>query len=118
MATLNAKLTLSGNDLTSDALNMTVSDVLTISKGVEFKRVVLSTTAINIVPAASFTKAFVFVKNIDTAIDIKLVKAEGGDEFIALGPGEFGFFPWSTVVDLQADAASGTPILEVGIFEV
>ena len=39
MATLNAKLTLSSNDLTSDALNMTVSDVLTISKAVELKRI-------------------------------------------------------------------------------
>ena len=54
----------------------------------------------------------------DSAISIKLVKDEGGDEYMDLGPGEFGFFPWSTAVDLQADAASGTPILEVGIFEV
>lgn len=118
MATLSAKITLSSTDLTSDALNMTVTDAITISKAVELKRVVLSTTAASIVTAASYTKAFVFVKNMDSAISIKLVKAEGGDEFIDLGPGEFGFFPWSTAVDLKADAASGTPVLEVGIFEV
>tara|TARA_B100001769_G_scaffold271444_1_gene264220 strand:+ start:210 stop:566 length:357 start_codon:yes stop_codon:yes gene_type:complete len=118
MATLSAKITLSGTDLTSDALNMTVTDAITISKAVEVKRVVLSTTAKDIVAAASYTKSFVFVKNMDSAININLVKAEGGDEYMALGPGEFGFFPWSTAVDLKADAASGTPILEVGIFEV
>ena len=106
MATLSAKITLSSTDLTSDALNMTVTDAITISK------------AASIVAAASYTKAFVFVKNMDTAISIKLVKSEGGDEFMDLGPGEFGFFPWSTAIDLKADAASGTPILEVGIFEV
>ena len=118
MATLTAKLTLSGTDLTSDALNMTVSDLITVEKNVEFKRMILSTTAINIVAGGLFTKAFVYVKNIDSAIDINLVKAEGGDHYMTLGPGEFGFFPWATVVDLAADAASGTPVLEVGIFEV
>ena len=118
MATLSAKITLSSTDLTSDALNMTVTDAITISKAVELKRITLSTTAASIVAAASYTKAFVFVKNMDTAISIKLVKSEGGDEFMDLGPGEFGFFPWSTAIDLKADAASGTPILEVGIFEV
>tara|TARA_Y100000401_G_scaffold35485_2_gene26507 strand:+ start:1350 stop:1706 length:357 start_codon:yes stop_codon:yes gene_type:complete len=118
MATLNAKLTLSGNDLTSDALNMTVSDAVTVSKSVEMKRIALSTTAKNILPAASYTKAFVYVKNVDTNISIKLVKSEGGDVYMDVGPGEFGFFPWDTAVDLFADAASGTPTIEVGIFEV
>ena len=118
MATLNAKLTLSGNDLTSDALNMTVSDVITVSKSVEMKRIALSTTAKNILPAANYTKAFVYAKNIDNNIAIKLVKAEGADIYMDLGPGEFGFFPWDTHVDLFADAVSGTPTIEVGIFEV
>ena len=37
---------------------------------------------------------------------------------ISLAAGEFAFFPWDSTVDLVADAASGTPVLEVGIFEV
>jgi hypothetical protein len=118
MGTLNAKLVLTGNDLTSDALNMTVNDVITVSKNVEFKRITISTTASNIVAGGLYTKSFVYVKNIDAAIDINLVKSEGGDHYMTLGPGEFGFFPWATLVDLAADAASGTPVLEVGIFEV
>ena len=77
MATLSAKITLSSTDLTSDALNMTVSDAITVSKAVELKRITLSTTSVTIVGAASYTKAFVFVKNIDTAININLVKSLG-----------------------------------------
>ena len=71
MATLSAKITLSSTDLTSDALNMTVSDAITVSKAVELKRITLSTTSVTIVGAASYTKAFVFVKNMDSAISIK-----------------------------------------------
>ena len=36
---------------------------------------------------------------------------------MTLGPLEWAFFPWATAVDLYADAASGTPTLEVMIFE-
>ena len=118
MATLAAKLTLSGSRLTSDTLNIAVSDTLVISKSVEIKRMTTSTTASVVVQASLYTKAWVYVKNMDTAIAMTLVKAEGGDVFMDLGPEEFAFFPWSTLIDLFVDAASGTPILEVGIFEV
>jgi hypothetical protein len=36
---------------------------------------------------------------------------------IILGAGQFAFYPWSSTTDIVADAASGSPILEVGIFE-
>jgi len=118
MATLTAKLTLTGTDLTSDVLNITVTKALAISKAVEVKRIITSTTAAAIVSASSYTKAWVYVKNIDDTIAMTLVKAELGDEFMALGAEEFAFFPWSTAVDLYVDAASGSPVLEVAIFEV
>lgn len=118
MATLTAKLTLTGNNLTSDSLNLSVSDIITVSKAVEIKRITTGTTAAAIVAASAYTKAWVFVKNMDTSIAMTLVKADSGDVFMDLGAGEFAFFPWSTSIDLMVDAASGTPILEVGIFEV
>tara|TARA_R110000787_G_C13198935_1_gene423819 strand:- start:463 stop:582 length:120 start_codon:yes stop_codon:yes gene_type:complete len=34
-----------------------------------------------------------------------------------LGAGEFAFFPWSSTVDLFADSASGTPVLEIMLFQ-
>ena len=117
MGTLNAKLVLTSNDLTSDAINMTITDLITVEKNVELKRIIISTTATNIVAGGLYTKSFVYVKNVDSAITINLVKSEGGDHYMTLAPGEFGFFPWATLVDLAADAASGTPVLEVGIFE-
>ena len=117
MATLTAKLTLTSADLTSDALSFSETDTLAVLGAISQRRVVLSTTASAIVTAASYTKAYVFVKNLDTAIVIALVKANGGDEYMSLAAGEWAFFPWSTAVDLMADAASGTPALEVLIFQ-
>ena len=34
-----------------------------------------------------------------------------------LGAGEWAFFPWSSSVDLFADAAQGTPVLEILVFQ-
>ncbi len=45
------------------------------------------------------------------------MKADAGDEYLFLGAGEFAFFPWASTVDLFADSASGTPTLEVRIFQ-
>ena len=118
MGTLNAKLVLTSNDLTSDAINMTITDLITVEKNVELKRIIISTTATNIVAGGLYTKSFVYVKNLDSAIVVTLEKAESGDEYMTLGAGEWAFFPWATAVDLYADAASGTPTLEVMIFEV
>ena len=118
MATLTSKITLTSTDLTSDRLALSEQMAIAVSKAVVQKRQVLSTTAAAIVTAADYTKAFVYVKNLDTSIVIALVKANGGDEFMSLAAGEWAFFPWSTSVDLMADAASGTPTLEVMIFEV
>ena len=109
MATLTAKLTLTGSDLTSDKLNISAIDSLTVAGSISQRRVILSTTASAIVTATAYTK--------DTAIVIALVKANGGDEYMSLAAGEWAFFPWSTAVDLMADAASGTPALEVLIFQ-
>mgnify|MGYP003648995969 FL=1 len=41
----------------------------------------------------------------------------GMEEFIILGPGEFCFLPWDSTQDLEAISASGTPTLEVMIFQ-
>jgi hypothetical protein len=41
----------------------------------------------------------------------------GMEEFIILGVGEFAFLPWDTTQDLEAISASGTPTLEIMIFQ-
>ena len=44
-------------------------------------------------------------------------KADGGDEYLTLGAGEWAFFPWAAAVDLAVDAAAGTSALEVRIYQ-
>lgn len=119
MATLTPTLTLTSTDLLSDSLSINVTDSLSITKAAELKRIVTSTTSASIAAASAYTKAYVYLKNMSTTANeiITIEKSDGGDEYLTLGAGEFAFFPWASTVDLFADAAAGTPTLEVGIFE-
>jgi len=119
MATLTPTLTLASTDLTSETLSLFVTDSLTISKAVQFKRIATSTTSTSFAAAASYTKSYVYLKNTSATANeiITIEKANNGDEYMLLGAGEFAFFPWASTVDLFADAATGTPVLEVAIFE-
>ena len=56
-------------------------------------------------------------KSTTAAEIITIEKADSGDEYMFLGAGEFAFFPWSSSVDLFADAAQGTPALEIIVFQ-
>ena len=115
--TIKSILSLTSQNLTNDVLNLRVDDTLVILEDVVQKRAVLSTTAALIVPASEFTKSYIFVNNV-SKVNITLVKANAGDEYMHLAPGQWAWFPWSCSVDLMADAASGTPTLEVMIFEL
>jgi len=119
MATLTPKLTLTSSDALLDALNFTVTDSLTISGAIVQKSVVTSTTSTSVLAAASYTTSYVFLhnKSIASAEIITIEKADAGDEYMYLGAGEFAFFPWSSTVDLFADSASGTPVLEIMLFQ-
>lgn len=41
----------------------------------------------------------------------------GTDKYLTLGAGEFAWLPWASEVNLFADSASGTPTLEVMLFQ-
>ena len=41
----------------------------------------------------------------------------GTPEYMTLGAGEFAFFPWASAVNLAVDAAQGSPVLEVRIYQ-
>ena len=115
--TIKAVLSLTSRNITNDILNLKVNDTLVVLEDVVQKRVVLSTTASLIVDAADFSKSYVFVNNVST-YNITLVKSNNGDEYMHLAPGQWSWFPWSCSVDLMAEATSGTPTLEVMIFEL
>ena len=120
MATLTPTLTLASTDISgSEAISLSVTDSLSVTGPVKQTQVVTSTTSTVFAAAADYSKSYVFLHNLSTtAVEIITIeKADAGDEYLFLGAGEFAFFPWASTVDLFADSASGTPTLEVRIFQ-
>ena len=119
MATLTPTLTLASSDMNGDVLNLSVTDSLSILGQVTTKQVATSTSSAIFATAANYTKSYVYLKNLSTtaAEIITIEKADGGDEYMTLGAGEFAFFPWASTVDLAVDAAQGSPVLEVRIYQ-
>jgi|TARA_R110000823_G_scaffold38251_2_gene103208 hypothetical protein len=115
MATLTAKLTLSSSNATSDQLNLSVSDTLSITKDVIApSKIALSTGDLTLF-ATSYTKSYLYFKNLDSAINITV--SFGSQVSLELGASEFTFLPWSGAGAVVVAAASGTPYLEYAIFE-
>ena len=119
MATLTPTLTLASSDMNGDVLNLSVTDTLAVLGQVTTKQVVATTTGVVFAAAANYTKSYVYLKNLSTvpAEIITIEKADSGDEYLFLGAGEFAFFPWASLVDLALDAATGSPVLEVRIYQ-
>ena len=119
MATLTAQATLTGSGLTSTALSITKNPVITISGAVTIQRKKLSTTASTLLVASAWTGSMVWIFNTEAAGGnaIKIVASEGGVTYFTILPGEWAFFPWESTADMLADASSGTPTVEVGIFQ-
>ena len=116
MATLNTTLTLSSNDVTSDNLSMTLADSLTISgKVIAPSRVVTSTGDLTLFASGSYSRSYVYLKNMDDtiAMDVDF----GSTASFNIRPGEFAFFPWHASQNIVVAADSGTPVLEYAIFE-
>ena len=119
MATLNVTLELTSTDVFSDTLSLSNTDALTITKSTKLERITTSTTSTQFAAAASYTKAYVYLKNTSTTASeiIHIETASGSGKQFELGAGEFAFFPWDSTENLFADADAGTPVMEVGIFE-
>ena len=119
MATLTPTLTLTSADALVDALSLSVTDSLTISGKSKRFTVATSTSSASVLAAADYTKSYVYMRNKSTSAAeiITIEKADAGDEYMYLGAGEWTFFPWSSTVDLFADAAQGNPVLEVLVFQ-
>ena len=116
MATLTAKLTLTSSSVTSDTLNLTVTDTLTIAqKVIAPSRVVTSTSDLTLFASSSYSRSYVYLKNMDStiAMDIDF----GSTASFNIKPGEFAFFPWHASQNIVVAADSGTPILEYALWE-
>ena len=138
MATLTPTLTLASTDIsTSETLNLTLTDSLSVLGPVVTKRIAIDSAETElfadalILDASSYTKAYILFYNTSTAtsgeiITLGLTDNDSTDdevleqEIFDLSPGEFAWFPWKAVAaaaDLAADASSGTPVLEVRIYQ-
>lgn len=120
MGDLSATLSLTDSSFTTDNTGYSVSHALVAENTGDFtvKRVKLSTTGKKILNEATYGASYVTLKNLDDSITINIQDdASGSNVWMVLKAGEFAFFPWNGTVAYFADAASGTPFIEVGIFE-
>ena len=116
MATLTPTLTLVSTDVTTDELSLSTTDTLTISnKVIAPSRVKTSTSDLTLFASSSYSRSYVYLKNIDDtiAMDIDF----GSTASFNIRPGEFAFFPWHASQNIVVAADSGTPVLEYAIFE-
>ena len=116
MATLTATLTLTSTDATTDQLAFSVTDSLSITqKVIAPSRVATSTGDLTLFASGSYSRSYVYLKNIDgsIAMDIDF----GTTASFNIKPGEFAFFPWHASQNIVVAADSGTPILEYALWE-
>jgi len=121
MATLTPTLTLTSTDATSDSLSLSLTDSLTTAGDVLSATVETTTTAAVFLAAADYGKSYILLKNLSSTGAEKIfirLGATGSANVLELGAGEFAFFPWASDEDLVYDADSGTPAMEVLLFEV
>ena len=109
-------LTLTSADATSDALSFTVADSLNITnKVITPSRVKTSTSDLTLFASGSYSRSYVYLKNMDDtiAMDVDF----GSTAAFNIKPGEFAFFPWHASQNIVVAADSGTPVLEYALFE-
>ena len=120
MATLTPTLTLTSSDSGADTLSLSVTHSLSVAGDVIRKRIAIPTGGSNGVSiiGTAYNKCYVFVKNTDSSIVITLGPDNSSTaDWMEIGPGEFMFFNWDGTVELFANSDSGSPVLELMIFE-
>ena len=109
MATLTAKLTLSSSNISSDSLNVTVTNtVSTTTPSVGLSRVAI-TTADNqeLVDEGTSGVFYFYFKNLD-ATNFVILQTTASVQYARVGPGEFVFFPINDGAGLEARADTNT----------
>ena len=115
MATLTPTLTLTSTDVTTDQLAFSVTDSLNITgKVISPSRVVTSTGDLTLFASGSYSRSYVYLKNMDDSIAMDV--DFGSTASFNIRPGEFAFFPWHASQNVVVAADSGTPVLEYAIF--
>jgi len=113
MATLVPTLTLTSSDATSEALNLSVTDSLTVTiPAIGISRVTITTDDNQeLVDEAISGVKYFYAKNID-ATNFVILQTTASVQYARLGPGEFAFFPINDGAGLEARADTASCILE------
>tara|TARA_R110000796_G_scaffold88472_1_gene190348 strand:- start:299 stop:661 length:363 start_codon:yes stop_codon:yes gene_type:complete len=113
MATLNATLTLASTDVTSDTLNMTVTDSLTTTTpSIGISRLTITTADDQeLVDEGTSGVFYFYAKNLD-ATNFVILQTTASVQYARLGPGEFAFFPVNDGNGLEARADTASCALE------
>jgi len=126
MATLTKTLTLTSSDVLSDTLSVSLTKDVTVAGNVKMQQITTSNSGTAIAALTDDVgRSIVYMKNLDTAIDIKIfTDADNGNDAAAdeqimdIKPGEFALFPWAGIQALYVQSDSGTPVLEFGLFAI
>jgi hypothetical protein len=120
MATLTTKLELSGANLTSDALSISVTDVLAVTNPtVPMARLSIATGSAQTIVPSNSAFSYVYVKVISgtNATDWVQVKF-GGNVVSKMRVGEFLFLPIYNATVVQGEAQGGACIVEYGYWSI
>tara|TARA_R100000808_G_C2153147_1_gene163081 strand:+ start:215 stop:577 length:363 start_codon:yes stop_codon:yes gene_type:complete len=113
MATLKPTLTLTSSDASSDSLNFTVTDSLTVTApSVNLSRLSIGTSSPTVIIASSVSShQFTYLMNTDSS-NIITVSTDAGAAYCTLNPGEFAFLPVKGTVGLEVQANGSACVLE------
>tara|TARA_R110000744_G_scaffold103992_5_gene199198 strand:- start:391 stop:753 length:363 start_codon:yes stop_codon:yes gene_type:complete len=105
MAALTVKLTLTSSNISSNALNLSVSDVLsTTTPSVGLSRLTITTADDQELVDEAVSGVFYFYfKNLD-ATNFVILQTTASVQYARVGPGEFVFFAVNDGVGLEARA--------------
>ena len=124
MATVNATLNIAAAGIASIPVNINVKQGITMVGDLNISKVTMTDASQVIAAASTYTSAWIFVKNTSStaAEHVQIGTNNAADNSMVsvdfdLQDGEWAWFPWNSTVDLHARAASGSPVLEVMIFE-
>lgn len=117
MATLTPTLTLTSaaGDAFSDEFNVSVTDSLAVTGQTEHSKIVsVGTSGTTFIPAADYTKAYVYIKN--TSGSAALTILLGSAEMLSMATSEWTFFPWYGNADIKYKQTAGQAF-EFAVFE-
>tara|TARA_B110000902_G_scaffold258632_1_gene328687 strand:- start:696 stop:1106 length:411 start_codon:yes stop_codon:yes gene_type:complete len=120
MANLTAKLQLSGSNLTSDALSISVSDVLTVTNPtVPMARLSIATGSGQTIIPSNSAFSYIYVKLISGTNSTDFLGISiGGATNVKMRVGEFLFMPIYNAKVVLGEAYGGACIVEYGYWSI